>query len=140
MELSRIAELARQDAGRKFYSIAHLLTTEALREAFDNLRKDAATGVDGVTCAEYEEHLVENLAKLHEKLKSKTYRAQPLRRYLHRQGGWAKETDLDPVRGEFVLTPESVCETDRDNAASKYIGEGQQARSVRKMRRRIAPA
>ena len=44
------------------------------------------------------------------------------------------------VRGEFVLTPESVCETDRDNAASKYIGEGQQARSVRKMRRRIAPA
>jgi RNA-directed DNA polymerase len=63
MELTRLAELARQDAGRKFYSIAHLLTTEALWEAFDNLRKDAAAGVDGVTCAEYEEHLVENLGK-----------------------------------------------------------------------------
>jgi branched-chain amino acid transport system substrate-binding protein len=37
------------------------------------------------------------------------------------------------VRGEFVLTPESVCETDRGNAASKYIGEWQRARSVRKM-------
>jgi len=88
MELSRLAELARQDAGRKFYSIAHLLTQEALWEAFDNLRKDAAAGVDGVTCSEYEEHLVENLAKLHEKLKSKTYRAQPLRRiYIDKEDG-----------------------------------------------------
>ena len=73
MELSRIAELARQDAGRKFYSIAHLLTIEALWEAFDNLRKDAAAGVDGVTHAEYAEHLVGNLSKLHEKLTSKTF-------------------------------------------------------------------
>ena len=80
MELSRIAELARQDAGRKFHSIAHFLTTEALWGAFDNLRKNAAAGVDGVTYADYEEHLVENLCKLHEKLKRKTYRAQPLRR------------------------------------------------------------
>ena len=80
MELHRIAELARQDAGRKFYSIAHLLTKEALWAAFDNLRKDAAAGVDGVTYADYEEHLVENLHKLHEKLTSMTYRAQPLRR------------------------------------------------------------
>ena len=52
----------------------------------------------------------------------------------------AIQTGLGPVRGEFVLRPESVCETDLDNAASKYIGEGQQARSVRKMRRRVAPA
>ena len=51
MELSRIAELARQDAGRRFHSIGHLLTKEALWEAFDNLRKDAAAGVDGVTYA-----------------------------------------------------------------------------------------
>jgi len=80
MELHRIAELARQDAGCKFYSIAHLLTKEALWAAFDNLRKDAAAGVDGVTYADYEEHLVENLHKLHEKLTSMTYRAQPLRR------------------------------------------------------------
>ena len=80
MELGRIAVLARQDAGRKFHSIAHLLTKEALWEAFDNLRKDAAAGVDGVTYAEYEEHLVENLVKLHEKLKGKSYRAQPRNR------------------------------------------------------------
>jgi RNA-directed DNA polymerase len=88
MELSRIAELAKQDAGRKFHSLAHLLTQEALWEAFDGLRKDAAAGVDGVTYAEYEEHLIENLGKLHERLKSGTYRAQPLRRiYIDKEGG-----------------------------------------------------
>ena len=54
MALNRIAELARQDAGRRFCSIAQFLTKETLWEAFDNLRKDAAAGVDGVTCADYE--------------------------------------------------------------------------------------
>ena len=47
---------------------------------------------------------------------------------------------LHPVRGEFALTPESVCETDRDNAASTHIGEEQRTRAVRKTRRRVAPA
>ena len=103
MKLSRIAELARQDAGRKFYSIAHLLTTEALWEAFDNLRKDAAAGVDGVTCSEYEEHLVENLVKLHEKLKSKTYRAQPLRRiYIAKEDGRKRPISIPSLEDKIV--------------------------------------
>jgi len=103
MELTRIVELARQDAGRKFYSIAHLLTTEALWEAFDNLRKNAAAGVDGVTHAEYEEHLVENLCKLHEKLKSKTYRAQPLRRiYIDKEDGRKRPISIPSLEDKIV--------------------------------------
>ena len=103
MDLSRIAELARQDAGRKFYSIAHLLTKEALWEAFDNLRKDAAAGVDGVTCSEYEEHLVENLVKLHEKLKSKAYRAQPLRRvYIDKEDGRKRPISIPSLEDKIV--------------------------------------
>ena len=103
MELTRIAELARQDAGRKFYSIAHWLTTEALWEAFDYLRKNAAAGVDGVTHAEYEEHLVENLCKLHEKLKSKTYRAQPLRRiYIDKEDGRKRPISIPSLEDKIV--------------------------------------
>ncbi len=45
----RIAELAKEDKERKFFSIAHLLTEEALQEAFEGLRKDASAGVDRVT-------------------------------------------------------------------------------------------
>ena len=103
MELSRIAELARQDAGRKFHSIAHFLTPETLWRAFDNLRKNAAAGVDGVTWADYEEHLIENLVKLHEKLKSKTYRAQPLRRiYIDKEDGKKRPISIPSLEDKIV--------------------------------------
>jgi group II intron reverse transcriptase/maturase len=78
-ELKRIAALARQDPKRQFTSIAHLLTPEALYQAFKNLRKDASPGVDGVTYREYQEDVRERIQDLHERLKSKRYRAQPLR-------------------------------------------------------------
>src|SRR5260370_20814680 len=80
MELGRIAKQAKQDAGRKFHSIAHLLTKEALWEAFDSLRKDAAARVDGLTYAQYAENLIGTLSTLHEKLKNITTRALPLSR------------------------------------------------------------
>ena len=103
MELSRIAELARQDAGCKFHSIAHFLTPEALWGAFDNLRKNAAAGVDGVTSADYKEHLLENLVKLHEKLKSKTYRAQPLRRiYIDKEDGKKRPISIPSLEDKIV--------------------------------------
>jgi RNA-directed DNA polymerase len=103
MELQRIAELAKQDAGRRFYSIAHFLTKEALWEAFDGLRKDAAAGVDGVTYAEYREHLVENLSQLHEKLKSTTYRAQPLRRiYIDKEDGRKRPISIPALEDKVV--------------------------------------
>jgi len=103
MELSRIAELAKQDAGGKFYSIAHLLTKGALWEAFEALRKDAAAGVDGVTYADYEEHLIENLGKLHEKLTSQTYRAQPLRRiYIDKEDGRKRPISIPSLEDKIV--------------------------------------
>jgi RNA-directed DNA polymerase len=103
MELNRIAELARQDAGRKFYSIAQFLTKEALWEAFDNLRKNAAAGVDGVTYADYEANIVENLCTLHEKLKSKAYRAQPLRRiYIDKEDGRKRPISIPSLEDKIV--------------------------------------
>lgn len=103
MELNRIAELARQDAGRKFYSIAQFLTKEALWEAFDNLRKNAAAGVDGVTYADYEANIVENLCTLHEKLRSKAYRAQPLRRiYIDKEDGRKRPISIPSLEDKIV--------------------------------------
>jgi retron-type reverse transcriptase len=88
MELGRLAELAKEDPERKFFSIAHLLTPEALYEAFLSLRKDASAGVDRVTYEDYEEQAQQNILELHRRLKSKTYRAQPLRRvYIPKEDG-----------------------------------------------------
>jgi hypothetical protein len=38
-QLNRLAELAREDRERRFFSIAHLLTAEALYCAFRKLRR-----------------------------------------------------------------------------------------------------
>ena len=92
-ELNRLAELARQDPGRRFHSIAHFLTPKALYEACFSLRKDASAGVDGLTHAEYAEDAHENIRNLHERLKSKTSRALPLR-HEPRAGAATKETGL----------------------------------------------
>src|SRR6516162_8412801 len=91
MEHSRLAELAKEDPERKFFSIAHLLTPQALYEAFLSLRKDASAGVDRVTYADYERQVHQNIEELHERLKSKTYRVEPLRRiYIPKEDGKAQ--------------------------------------------------
>ena len=60
-ELDRISELAKEDAKRQFYSIAHMITPEALYAAFRGLRKKASAGVDGVTHEEYEKNATRNI-------------------------------------------------------------------------------
>jgi len=103
MERNRLAELAKEDPGRKFVSIAHLLTVEALHEAFYSLRRKAAAGVDEVTFAKYEEQGVGNIRALHEKVKSKQYRAQPLRRiYIPKEDGTSRPISIPSLEDKIV--------------------------------------
>ncbi len=78
--LLKVAERARRDPQAQFNSLAHLIDMEALRRAFHGQRANAAPGVDGVTKAQYEQHLEANLQDLHERLRSKRWRHQTLRR------------------------------------------------------------
>ena len=78
--LLKVRERAKQDPDARFNSLAHLLDAEALWKSFHRIRKDAAVGVDGVTKEEYEQDLVNNLRGLHERLKTKRYRHQPILR------------------------------------------------------------
>jgi len=99
----RIAELAREDKERKFSSIAHLLTAEALQDAFEGLRKDASAGVDGKTHAEYAEAAGENIAKLHERMKQGKYRAEPLRRiYIPKEDGRQRPISIPSLEDKIV--------------------------------------
>jgi group II intron reverse transcriptase/maturase len=72
--------MARKDASFRFTNLAHHLSIEWLREAHRRVRRDGAAGVDRVTAVEYDRHLDPNLAALHARLKSGTYRAPPVRR------------------------------------------------------------
>jgi len=99
----RIAELAKEDKERQFFSIAHLLTADALYEAFESLRKDASAGVDGVTYAGYGVDAWENIQELHDRLKSGKYPAQPLRRvYIPKEDGRQRPISIPSLEDKIV--------------------------------------
>ena len=101
--LSRLTEMAQEDSTRKFSSIAHFLTPQALHEAFRSLRKDASAGVDEVTYQDYEKQANENIPTLWEKLKSGTYRAQPLRRiYIPKEDGKLRAISIPSLEDKIV--------------------------------------
>jgi group II intron reverse transcriptase/maturase len=103
MELSRLTELAKEDPGRKFFSIAHYLTPQTLYEAFQSLRKDASAGVDGVTYREYEKQAAASIRTLHERLQDGTYRAQPLRRiYIEKEDGRKRPISIPSLEDKIV--------------------------------------
>ncbi|MDY6894529.1 MAG: hypothetical protein SVO01_03790 [Thermotogota bacterium] len=79
-KLSSLTALARVNPQMRFTSLAHLLTVDFLKECFEELKKDKAPGVDGVTVKEYEVTLEKNLKELVEKLRAKRYKPQPVRR------------------------------------------------------------
>jgi group II intron reverse transcriptase/maturase len=79
-KLARIARQSKQNPARVFTTLAHLMDEDFLTEAFDQLRKDAAAGIDEITATEYRVNLGERIADLHSRLVTGKYRAQPARR------------------------------------------------------------
>ena len=99
----RIAELAKEDKTRQFYSIAHLLTVDTLYEAFESLRKDASAGVDRVTYLGYQEEAWKNIQGLHARMKGGQYRAQPLRRvYIPKEDGRQRPISIPSLEDKIV--------------------------------------
>jgi RNA-directed DNA polymerase len=78
--LERIREAAKKDRKVKFTALLHHITIERLRVAFNDLSKNAASGVDGVKWEQYAEGLEGNLQDLHRRLHRGAYRAKPSRR------------------------------------------------------------
>ena len=79
-KLELIARQARQEPRSRFTSLAHLLDEDFLSQCYQELKKDKASGVDGVGVEEYGRSLKENLKSLVERMKAKRYWPQPVRR------------------------------------------------------------
>jgi RNA-directed DNA polymerase len=102
-ELERISELARENRQLAFLSIAHLLTPEALKEAYRSLKKDASAGVDGVKYGEYQKEADEKIRELHKRVKEKRYRAQPLRRiYIPKENGKQRAISIPSLEDKIL--------------------------------------
>ena len=92
--LRGIANRAKQSKDHRFRNLYQCLNAEFLLECWHDLNKDAASGVDGVTAAQYQENLEENIQDLERRLKNKSYRAKLVRRFYipketGKRGRWA---------------------------------------------------
>ena len=79
-ELRKVAERAEREPAARFHSLAHLIDEGLLADAYARLRKNAAVGVDGITKEQYGQDLESNLKGLYERLRTRRYRHQPIRR------------------------------------------------------------
>ena len=75
-----IAEMAKKYTGSPLTTLSRHLDLLWLWEAYGELKKDSAPGVDGQTVADYGGNLAANLKSLLERAKSGSYRAPPVKR------------------------------------------------------------
>ena len=113
-----IAELARRKPGEVLTSLHHVIDLEWMREAYERTRKDGATGIDGVTAADYEAKLETNLVDLLDRIKSGRYKAPPVRRtYIPKADGSQRPLGIPTFEDKvaqrvIVMVLEAVYEQD----------------------------
>ena len=90
--LHGVREAARQDSKLKFTALLHHVNEDCLTEAFFNLKKSAAVGVDGVTWHDYEQNLEANIADLHGRIHRGAYRASAFSSRVDSQARWSTAT------------------------------------------------
>ena len=94
-DLRRIGEKARGEPGVVFTNLYHhICDVDNLRACYDTLDARKATGVDGVSKAEYGKNLEENLRDLSARLRRMGYRPGPKRRSYIPKPGSAKGRPL----------------------------------------------
>jgi RNA-directed DNA polymerase len=98
-----IAKKASNDKRYRFRNLYRELNEELLLDSWRLLRKDAALGVDRVSAAEYEANLEENIHKLVERLKRKSYRAKLVRRHYIPKGDGGKRPLGIPATEDKLL-------------------------------------
>lgn len=101
--LLKVAVRAKREPACRFYSLAHLIDEERLAGAYDRLRSDAAVGVDGITKEQYGRDLERNLRDLHERLRTKRYRHQPIRRvHIPKETGKTRPIGISTTEDKVV--------------------------------------
>jgi group II intron reverse transcriptase/maturase len=117
-KLSLISGHAQRDRSFQFTSLAHLLDAEFLRDCYQSLNRNKAVGIDGVSWKEYGENLTENLERLVQKLKRKSYKPKPARRvYIPKNETETRPLGISALENKIVergltLILESIYEQD----------------------------
>gem|GEM_PF-2629597 len=132
--LERIRLTAKERRKERFTALLHHISIDRLGEAFIELKRDAAPGIDGLTWRIYEADLDRNLTDLHERVHRGAYRALPSRRtYIPKADGKQRPLAVATVTSNCTSAP-SDFGFDGDNASLSsaswptiYRPEGQES-------------
>jgi hypothetical protein len=101
--LRGISNRAKESKDHRFQNLNRCLNAEFLRECWQDLNKDAASGVDGVTAAHYQENLESNIRDLAKRLESGSYRAKLIRRcYIPKENGKERPLGIPALEDKLV--------------------------------------
>jgi RNA-directed DNA polymerase len=101
--LERIRQAAKERRTERFTTLLHHITSEALAEAFGELKHDAAAGSDGMTWQTYEADLERHLEDLHARVHRGAYRALPSRRvYIPKSDGRQRPLGIAALEDKII--------------------------------------
>src|SRR5215469_16742891 len=101
--LSRVREVAKGRKKERFIALLHHITVDLLRQAFHELTRDAAPGIDGVRWEDYEADLERKLGDLHERVQCGAYRALPSRRrYIPKPDGQQRPLAVAALEDKII--------------------------------------
>ncbi len=124
--LLELRKKAERDPKHRFRSLYREIDLSMLYESFRDLKRKAAPGVDGVTVEDYEKDLDSNLRQLLERLVSKTYRAQNVRRrHIPKANGKTRPLGIPALEDKIVQQAASkllqaIYEADFQNESKGY--------------------
>jgi len=94
---------ARRDKRMRFTALLHHITPDLLLSSFQDLKRQAAPGIDGVTWQDYAENLETRIADLHDRIHRGSYRAQPSKRtWIPKADGRQRPLGLAAVEDKLV--------------------------------------
>ena len=101
--LRGIANKAKTDKHHRFRDLYRCLDADLLRACWDDLNKDAASGVDQMTAEAYAANLQANIEALAQRLKAKRDRAKLVRRcYIPKENGTERPLGIPALEDKLV--------------------------------------
>jgi RNA-directed DNA polymerase len=102
-KLGFVAERAKRDRSATFDNLMHLINEESLKDGYQQLRKECAVGVDGISWKEYGERLEENIKGLMRWIDRMGYRPQAVKRvYIPKDNGDKRPLGIPAIEDKLV--------------------------------------
>lgn len=102
-KLELISKHSRENKEIKFTTLAYLINESTLKESFNELNKNKAPGIDGITFDEYSSDVDFNIKKLVHNMKSGKYYPKPVKRvYIKKTNGKKRPLGIPTIEDKMV--------------------------------------